>query len=120
MSCHPYAFLNKWSTGVRRVLSSSDALMLGGGLWVRVLDEAITPMLGQLALMVSRAPRDPSHGDADKSLRMGVVLETKVVLQYMDMLLPEPAFAALWARVLQVLQVSFQVALPAQLWTSVF
>jgi hypothetical protein len=89
--------------------------MLGGSLWVRVLDEAITPMLGQLASMVSRAPRDPSHGDADKSLRMGVVLETKVVLQYMDVLLPEPGFAALWARVLQVLQVGCSAAVPSLL-----
>lgn len=74
---------------------------------MKVLDESITPLLAQLALMVGRVPRDASLGDAEKSLRMGVILETKVVLQYIDVLLPEPSFPALWMKVLQTLQVHF-------------
>lgn len=73
---------------------------------MKVLDESVTPLLAQLAHMVGRVPRDAALGDADKSLRMGVILETKVVLQYIDVLLPEPSFPALWMKVLQTLQVN--------------
>eukprot|EP00884_Botryococcus_braunii_P022699 jgi/Botrbrau1/9112/Bobra.0305s0016.2 len=89
---------------LHRVLSSSDVLDLGGPLWMKVVDESVTPLLAQLAHMVGRVPRDSAMMETEKSLRMGVVLETKVVLQYIDVLLPEPGFAALWAKVLQTLQ----------------
>ena len=42
----------------------------------------------------------------DKSLRISVNMVTKTLLQYLMLLAPDPDFPELWARILQVLQVT--------------
>lgn len=41
----------------------------------------------------------------DKTLRMAVNMMTKSLLQYLELVVAEPDFAEMWARMLQVLQV---------------
>lgn len=47
----------------------------------------------------------------DKSLRISVNMVTKTLLQYLMLLVPDPDFPELWARILQVLQVALHAPL---------
>ena len=93
-------FLLEYACTVRRILLASDALELSPAIWLTALQDATLPMVAGLAQAVGTRGR--SHGGADRSLRMAVVLLSKVILQYLRLLAPLPEFPGLWLNVLQV------------------
>ncbi|KAK9828895.1 hypothetical protein WJX72_002652 [[Myrmecia] bisecta] len=87
---------------LHRSVMASQQLDLWASLWVQTIGELLVPLLGELASLVQAGAR--SHPDCDKTLRMGVNMVNKAILQYLQVLVPEPDFPDVWVRVLQVLQ----------------
>lgn len=81
-------------------MPASEAVALSGAEWAAALGDTIIPLVGALAMAVN-AGNAALHG-ADRSLKMGVALMTKALLQNLSILHQQPGFAKLWDRILQV------------------
>ena len=74
----------------------------------QVLGDLILPLVAKLAQRLSHA-RAREAAAAARSLRLGMVLLSKSLLQHLTAMAPEPEFAELWSRAL----LAFQVWSPA-------
>ncbi|DBA68573.1 TPA: hypothetical protein ACH3X2_013515 [Trebouxia sp. C0005] len=87
---------------LHRSVVASEGLGVWGGLWIQVMGDLLLPLMADLARYVSTRYRE--FPGVDKSLRISVNMVTKTLLQYLMLLVPDPDFPELWARILQVLQ----------------
>ena len=105
-SCPPWTGWPGWvkEGAVCRVLGASEGPQLWGALWIQVLGDIILPLVAKLAQRLSHArARDATA--AARSLRMGVALLSKSLLQHLAAMAPLPQFADLWGRALLAFQV---------------
>jgi len=81
-------------------MPASEALELSGAEWAAALGDTIIPLVGALAMAVNAG--NAALRGADRSLKMGLALMTKALLQNLSTLHQQPGFAKLWDRMLQV------------------
>ncbi|GAB4821173.1 hypothetical protein N2152v2_008219 [Parachlorella kessleri] len=87
---------------LHRTVQASDSLGLPAEIWVQTTRELLIPVVADLTRLGSSKPR--THNGAEKSVRLAVNMLVKVLLQYVETMMPDKDFYQLWQSALQALQ----------------